>query len=476
MNGGRFVSAQAWRRLASGWFDRVVVPVHNATLSRSFAYWTTLVVVLAVLLVAEILLAYRSAEGAAARNARTLSYASELRARADRELNAVLYLANGMAAYFAVRHTTIDPVEIDALLKEIYGQGRHLRNIVLAVGYRTRFVYPRAGNESVLDQDYREIPGQWPIVKSAIERRGGMLTGPVALVQGGTGLIYRMPIFIDKQYWGMLSVVIDMAEFNATALRSNGMPYSEFAVRSVEPEAGAGGLLWGRASLFDEPGVVRLESDVPGGYWVYAVRNLEVEDGRMVWLLRLLAVLLAALAGAAVHTVLGQRRALSHQAGIDPLTELPNRRLFDDRLEQSLRRQARDNQRAVAVVFLDLNGFKAYNDRYGHRFGDAVLRVVGRRLRDEVRLSDTVSRWAGDEYALIVEDAQPDEVTQLVNRLRSIVAAPFRVEGTPVTVTAAFGIAFYPQEAVSAEGLLELADQRMYADKQTLATASGSGR
>lgn len=153
----------------------------------------------------------------------------------------------------------------------------------------------------------------------------------------------------------------------------------------------------------------------------------------MVWLLRLLAVLLAALAGAAVHTVLGQRRALSHQAGIDPLTELPNRRLFDDRLEQSLRRQARDNQRAVAVVFLDLNGFKAYNDRYGHRFGDAVLPVVGRRLRDEVRLSDTVSRWAGDEYALIVEDAQPDEVTQLVNRLRSIVAAPFRVEGTPVT-------------------------------------------
>ena len=256
-------------------------------------------------------------------------------------------------------------------------------------------------------------------------------------------------------------------------LRSSGTPNFEFAVRSVEPEAMAGGLLWGRAALFDDPASVRLESDVPGGHWIYAVRNLEVEDGRAAWLFRLLAILLAALAGAVVHTVLGQRRALSHQAGIDALTELPNRRLFDDRLEQSLRRQARDNQRAVAVVFVDLNGFKAYNDNHGHRFGDTVLRVVGRRLRDEVRLSDTVSRWAGDEYALIVEDAQPEEVTHLVNRLRSIVAAPFRVDGTPVTVTAAFGMAFFPQEAVSAAGLLELADQRMYADKQALAAASG---
>ena len=463
----------AWRRLASGWFDRVVVPLHNATLSRSFAYWTTLGVVLAVLMVGEVLLAYRAAEGAAARNARTLAYASELRARADRELNAVLNLANGMAAYFVVRHTTIDPVEIDALLKEDYGQGRHLRNIVVAIGYQPSFVYPRAGNESILGQDYRQLPGQWPIVKSAIERHSSTLTGPVVLVQGGTGLIYRMPIFVDHKYWGMLSAVIDMADFHAAVLRSSGTPNFEFAVRSVEPEAMAGGLLWGRAALFDDPASVRLESDVPGGHWIYAVRNLEVEDGRAAWLFRLLAILLAALAGAVVHTVLGQRRALSHQAGIDALTELPNRRLFDDRLEQSLRRQARDNQRAVAVVFVDLNGFKAYNDNHGHRFGDTVLRVVGRRLRDEVRLSDTVSRWAGDEYALIVEDAQPEEVAHLVNRLRSIVAAPFRVDGTPVTVTAAFGMAFFPQEAVSAAGLLELADQRMYADKQALAAASG---
>ena len=453
-------------KVVTGCFDRLSAPLHRASLSRAFGFWATVSVVVLVLLAAEVLLAYRAADELSERNARTLAFTTELRARADRELNAVLYLSSGLAAYFSVRHDAIDPPEIEALLGEVFKQGAHLRNIAVAIGYQVEFVYPRPGNERVIGQDYRKIPEQWPMVKSAIERRSGVLTGPVTLIQGGKALIYRVPIFVGDQYWGLLSTVIDMNAFNSAAFKGVGGDHFEFSIRSEETSATSGGLLWGKSELFDDPALLRLQSSVPGGSWVYVVRNLEHREARLHWLLRALAGLTALIAGLAVYTVLGQRRALAHQAGIDSLTDLPNRRLFDDRLEQSLRRHAREAGGTVTVIFLDLNGFKRLNDSYGHRFGDAILRVVARRLREEVRLADTVARWAGDEYALIVDDANAEEIEQLIKRLRSIIAAPFRANGVPVTVTSSFGAATYPSEAVSAESLLELADQRMYADKQ----------
>ncbi len=455
------------RRL-SACADRLVMFVHTTSLSRGFALWTSLWVAIIVLLAGESGLAYRRGEDAAERAARTLAFASELRALGDRELNAVLYLSSGLAAYFVVHRDAIDPAEVNGMLEAVFRQGQHLRVVSVAVGYRAEYVFPVAGNEAVLGQDYRKLPAQWPRVKLAIEKRAGVLTGPVNLVQGGTALIYRVPIFANEKYWGFLSTVIDMASFNSAAFKGVSEGQFAFAVRSVEDDTTSGGMLWGKAALFDDPRAVRLESRVPNGLWEYAVLDVAAEDKRIEWLWRVMLVSIALLGAWATYTVLAQRRALTEQAGLDSLTGLPNRRLFDDRLDQCLRRHARDDGGGVAVIFLDLNGFKQFNDRYGHRFGDGVLLVVARRLRDEVRLADTVSRWAGDEFVLIIEDASVDEVLHLMTRLRSIVAAPFRVAGVPVTVTGAFGAAFYPGDGISAEALLELADQRMYADKQAM--------
>ena len=456
----------------AGYVYRWGMVVHDASLSRAFAFWCALWAAVVVLAAAEGGLAYRRADEVAERAARTLAFASELRALGDRELNSVLYLSSGLSAYFLVHRQVVDAAAVNGMLEAVFRQGQHLRALSVAVGYRAAYIFPRAGNEAVLGQDYRQLPGQWPRVQMAIERRAGVLTGPVSLIQGGSALIYRLPIFVSDQYWGLLSTVIDMAAFNSAAFKSAAEGQYEFAVRSVEADTASGGMLWGKAALFEHSQAVRLESPVPGGVWEYAVLDRAPVDRRSEWALRLAAVVVAILAGLATHTLLAQRRALAQQAGLDSLTELPNRRLFDDRLEHSLQRHARDENAGVAVIFLDLNGFKQLNDRYGHRFGDAVLRVVARRLREEVRLADTVSRWAGDEFALIIEDAQAKEVQHLVNRLRAIIAAPFRVFGVPVTVSAAFGVAYYPSEGISAEALLELADQRMYADKQSMAGAA----
>ena len=458
-------------RCIAGLTDRLVMALHAASLGRGFPLWVALMVGAVVLSAAEGLLAYRQADAAAERKARTLTFASELRALGDRELNSVLYLTSGLSAYFLVRHEDVAEQEVNAILEAVFRQGQNLRVLSLALGYRAAFIFPLQGNEAILGQDYRQIPAQWPQVKAAIERRSGVLTGPVNLVQGGKGLIFRMPIFVREDYWGLLSTVIDMAAFNAAAFRPVADGPYDFAVRSVEADPSAGGMLWGRREVFENPLAVKLESAVPGGIWEYAVVSLAGEEKRTHWWMRLLAIAVASMAGLATYTVLVQRRRLAQQAGFDALTDLPNRRLFDDRLEQCLRRSQRDEKGGVAVIFLDLNGFKQFNDRCGHRCGDGILQVVARRVREEVRLADTVSRWAGDEFALIIEEAQEDEVMFLVTRLRSVVAAPFRVSGVPVTVTAAFGVAFYPREASSPEGLLELADQRMFSDKQAMSDA-----
>lgn len=149
---------------------------------------------------------------------------------------------------------------------------------------------------------------------------------------------------------------------------------------------------------------MRIEAETPSGKWIYAVRARDQGTSPLVWAIRAAGWTLALLFAACIFLVLRQRNKLARQAGYDSLTELPNRRLFDDRLEQANRRQSRHGEQQVAVVFVDLNDFKPINDRFGHKIGDRVLRTVALRLRDEVRIGDTVARWAGDEFALILEE------------------------------------------------------------------------
>ena len=203
------------------------------------------------------------------------------------------------------------------------------------------------------------------------------------------------------------------------------------------------------------------------------MRATQRSSNALNWAIRSLGWILALLAGLSVVTVLRQRRELSRLAGFDSLTDLPNRRLFDDRLEQSLRRYERNGIGLVAVVFLDLNGFKSINDRYGHTVGDRVLQTVAARIREQVRLGDTVSRWAGDEYALIVEDTSENHVDQLTERLHHRIEAPFELDGLTLTVSAAIGAAYYPDEAATSAELLELADQRMYENKKRMKSSTG---
>jgi diguanylate cyclase (GGDEF)-like protein/PAS domain S-box-containing protein len=156
---------------------------------------------------------------------------------------------------------------------------------------------------------------------------------------------------------------------------------------------------------------------------------------------------------------------LEHQALHDPLTDLPNRQLFLDRLERALSRARRSGER-TALFFLDLDGFKAVNDGFGHYAGDRVLEAAATRLSESLRPSDTVARFGGDEFAIVCEGVDVAQTLAIGKRLRKALEVPLNIEGRPVSVTASTGVTFSEGGHGSPESLLSEADAAMYRAKE----------
>ncbi|MFZ6749175.1 sensor domain-containing protein [Undibacterium sp. Ren11W] len=155
------------------------------------------------------------------------------------------------------------------------------------------------------------------------------------------------------------------------------------------------------------------------------------------------------------------------QANIDALTGLPNRRMFNDRLEHDLQKSRRSGL-PLAVFFIDLDHFKEVNDTLGHAIGDALLVEAAHRLQACVRASDTVARLGGDEFTVSLPDQHdPEHVEAIAQNIIARMAEPFHLGNEEIFLSASIGITVYPNDAQSLENLLKHADQAMYAAKES---------
>lgn len=158
---------------------------------------------------------------------------------------------------------------------------------------------------------------------------------------------------------------------------------------------------------------------------------------------------------------------LQHNALYDQLTRLPNRQLFDDRVRSAIARADRE-QGQFALLYLDLDKFKQVNDRHGHQVGDELLQHTAQRIVESLRHSDTVARFGGDEFVILLEQVDgEDTALALAEKVRSALASPLPLAEHLLQVLPSIGVALYPLHSLDIKALLLLADNAMYQAKSS---------
>ncbi|MBU1424834.1 MAG: diguanylate cyclase [Gammaproteobacteria bacterium] len=166
-----------------------------------------------------------------------------------------------------------------------------------------------------------------------------------------------------------------------------------------------------------------------------------------------------------VTQIRAEQETVAHQAQHDFLTNLPNRLLFRDRFKQQLAR-AKRHKKKFAVLYIDLDKFKPVNDTLGHQVGDQLLVAVAERLKLQVREIDTVSRFGGDEFAVLMSEVSTrNDVTTLADKILAALSLPYSIDGHAIHITGSMGIAIYPDDGRDMEIILSKADAAMYKAK-----------
>lgn len=388
-------------------------------------------------------------------------YGNLLWTEVDRELNSLLFISNGMASFISAYRDDLRPEKIKFILKDLWQRSKHVRNLGVAVGYKITYVYPEANNLKVIGKDFRDIPKQWPKIKQAVDTRQGVFDGPVDLLQGGRGFVYRYPIYLDDTYWGIMSTVINTDEFLEAAFKNTPKNHA-FAIRTADNKA----VFYGDPKLFADNSTYRQTSVVPNGKWEWAIKNHTNTFTEQFIIYQLIGLLVSLLCGLAVYRMIHAVRRLSEQAMLDSLTHLPNRRLLQDRLEVA-HHYCNRLHKMMAVLIIDIDYFKKINDTYGHDFGDEVIKTVANGIKATLRDTDTVSRVGGDEFIVLLKEFKVlENVHAIAHKLTEVFASPWLVLDQEITIHLSIGISVYdPDHPVSIKELMKQADIALYESK-----------
>lgn len=414
----------------------------------------------------EVLISAESAKADAKLKVEASHYVATLKSKVDRELNTLLFVSNGLSSYLTIYHHELDHQRVQNVLADLYARTNNVRNLAVAVGYTITYMYPLASNEKAIGVDYRNLPQQWPKVKEAIDRHQGVLTGPLDLVQGGRGLIYRYPVYINQEYWGLLSTVINSDAFFESAFQALHNDEFDFAIRDKSTAQA----VYGDPAIFSRPGALISTSDFPDAAWEWVVVQKMGKASDLIVIARLMGIVIAVLLSALVFFLLRERKMLTALAMHDSLTGLANRRLLDFRLEQALA-HAKRFQRNLAILFIDIDHFKKLNDTYGHDVGDVLLKVIAARLSSAIRDVDTVSRISGDEFVIVLDELNDiNDANVVAAKIIDLFKAPAEVLGESVPMSVSIGVAAFGQDGEeTTKRLLKKADIALYA-------AKGAGR
>lgn len=424
--------------------------------------------VLAVL--ATVLLYYADAKARLEAAGSLRASLGEVRDEIDRRLETALAVPETLAAVIAAEER-IEPDTFNAVASRLVRANPSIRNVALAPGGVITAIHPVRGNEAALGLRYADIPTQNAAVQQAIRTRRTVISGPVALVQGGTGLVSRTPVFLrgesgrDTRYWGIVSLVVNVDELFTDIARIADRNAMVIAVRQSEPGAASDDAIAGDPLVFAATPVTMRYPLPGGGSWELAAipRGGWAAVKSVPWIVRVLLHLLALLLGWTTYRMLARHDRDLMLADRDALTGLLNRKSFDHALETAL---LQGKAGGCALVLIDLDQFKPVNDIHGHRVGDLVLQQIGDRLQQFEHGLDAAYRLGGDEFALLLqgERAMRDLFRQ-VERATELIRQPVVLDQRrSISVGASVGVAVFPlgTEDESAIAVFDRADRALY--------------
>ncbi|EKE82117.1 diguanylate cyclase domain-containing protein [Idiomarina xiamenensis] len=398
---------------------------------------------------------------------------SALRAEIEGEVNAVLHSARSLVTYIAVNPDS-QAKDWRDLANEAFRSSRHVLSISIAPDNVISFVYPLLGNEELIGRSYQSAVNRWlPPEMSEQHYASIKVLGPMPLARGGLGLVAHTPIFTNhviyaKRQWGQAVVIISLQSILASGSTMLNSDNFTIAIRGVDGLGADGDVFYGSEATF-ERAVASLNVSFPNGNWLLAATP---KRSSLSWLeansVRLAGYPMVVLLLGLLWAFLALYRETHGEARRDPLTGLANRRQLMDRL---YRRHASGN--SFTLLYIDLNSFKPINDRLGHHAGDNYLRAVAEVLRQTFIQADTVARTGGDEFVVLFASKNgarknTTETNALCQQLTQAFADKTVIlHGESFVIQASIGWANYPDDAADIDGLLNIADQRMYAQKRT---------
>ncbi|TXS95643.1 sensor domain-containing diguanylate cyclase [Parahaliea maris] len=395
------------------------------------------------------------------------------RARLEAELFRNTYLSDTLASFI-----TMDPdltaSEWEAVAEKLFQKSDTLRNIGIAPGDVIAQIYPYEGNEKALGFDYRTAPEQMRSVRLAREMGSVYIAGPVALVQGGSALIARFPIFRDypntRDYWGTVSAVMNFDALLDNAGLNDLQGASIALSRAGDGEHIASGE---PTVIYGDPAVaqnadIQLPVNTPSGAWQLSARFDSLTTPslqRAIAIIRTIALLVLTLIIASILLLLRAYHLSRQAALIDELTQVPNRRFIMGQLHRLVSGGSRPAR--FAVLLIDLNRFKEVNDTLGHEAGDALLVHVANALQRAVRAGDSVARLGGDEFiAVLHRVSEKQQAEAVIEKIRTSVESNTLVwHEDEITPSISIGYSLCHGQDTSVKELLAKADESMYRAK-----------
>ncbi|GHX87291.1 sensor domain-containing diguanylate cyclase [Vibrio cholerae] len=382
------------------------------------------------------------------------------------------YLADSLATLVTIK-PEFAVENWQSVADKLISKARVVRNVAMAPNDIISQVYPLYGNQGAIGLNFRDVPSQYKSIQEARKTKSLVVNGPVNLVQGGTGLIVRYPIFTDSplnlDYWGTVSVVLDY-DLLLHQSKLFDIQGASIALLKLDPTTQNFSLIEGRQATADQADI-SYPIYLPYGQWELRAQYQDLTQFDDVMTLNSLFATLGAVTFFVIYVllvVLVSSYIKMHKLSLhDELTGLPNRRFLLSELE----RLTSDSSAQVELTILniDLNDFKLVNDSYGHDAGDALLKHVAHQLTHLLRSSDLIARVGGDEFVVVLHrTSSAKEVEKIINKIHDcFVMKPLNWKNTNVLPSLSLGAYSYKGEASQATitDILSRADASMYRDK-----------